>query len=141
MSAEDLFWAKVEKTEGCWLWTACTSARGYGRVTFAGRVQMAHRVSYLLTLGPIPEDKELDHLCRVKNCVRPDHLDPVPHRVNVQRGDAGKHLVTHYATRTHCGKGHALTPDNLLRAALPGRQCRRCNLDRQARSYAARKVG
>lgn len=138
--AEDRFWPKVQKTETCWLWTGCRTARGYGRFMFNRRVQPAHRVSYQLLVGPIPEGTELDHLCRVKHCVRPEHLDPVPHQVNVQRGLAGQHTAIRYATRTHCDKGHALTPDNLL-GHVSGRQCRRCNLDRQARYYAARKVG
>ena len=77
------FWAKVDKTETCWLWTGGQSA-GYGRFGFKGRPNLgAHRFAYELLVGPIPPGLDLDHLCRVRNCVNPDHLEPVTRRENL----------------------------------------------------------
>jgi transposase len=78
------FWAKVEKTETCWLWMGAKSANGYGTVRFNGKLQKAHRVAWQLRHGPIPstehvwERLELFHTCGVRSCVRPDHMGLVP---------------------------------------------------------------
>ena len=72
------FWNKVNKTEGCWLWTAALS-HGYGRF---GKGGAAHRLAWEDRNGPIPEGLVLDHLCRVPRCVNPEHLEPVTHREN-----------------------------------------------------------
>src|SRR5688500_4996363 len=81
-----LFWAKVDKTSTCWLWTGARHPLGYGHVRYGNRTSAAHRVAWELINGPIPEGLTLDHLCRVPACVRPDHLEPVTHRENVRRG-------------------------------------------------------
>src|SRR5213593_4533327 len=79
----DLFWAKVNKAEGsCWRWTGSQRRGGYGRVRIGGRDFVAHRVAYELTIGPIPDGLQLDHLCRNRLCVRPAHLEPVTGQVN-----------------------------------------------------------
>lgn len=81
-------WAQVDKTapDGCWLWTGATK-NGYGAVyAAAGRSEPAHRVAYQLLVGPIPGGLVLDHLCRDRRCVNPEHLDPVTHAVNILRG-------------------------------------------------------
>lgn len=83
------FWPKVERVEdGCWLWTASLTGDGYGRISLGGKfgpMGLAHRVAYELLVGPIPEGLELDHLCRVRRCVNPEHLEPVTHAENVRR--------------------------------------------------------
>lgn len=79
-SAEERFWAKVNKTPTCWLWTA-TTTRGYGSFK-VGSESLAHRVSYLWAYGSLPP--ELDHICRTPRCVRPDHLQPVTSSENKQ---------------------------------------------------------
>jgi hypothetical protein len=86
------FWEKVDKSApgGCWLWTAATKSHGYGFVAIAkveGRsiLRQAHRVAYELTHGPIPDGLEIDHLCRVRNCVNPAHLEAVTHSENCRR--------------------------------------------------------
>jgi len=74
---------------GCWHWAAkWDSGNGYGKVRHEGKCSMAHRVVYLLLVGPIPEGYVLDHTCRVRGCCNLDHLEPVTVQVNTQRGDA-----------------------------------------------------
>jgi hypothetical protein len=87
---EERVWAKVEKTEGCWLWTAAISPNGYGKFMVSGRPVNAHRLVYQLTVGPIPDGLDLDHLCRVRHCVNPDHLEPVTRSENLLRGYAAR---------------------------------------------------
>ena len=81
------FWPKVRKTATCWLWTGSRNNMGYGKIKQADRrtMSLAHRVSYELLVGPIPEGMQLDHLCRVRHCVRPDHLEVVTNRENNMR--------------------------------------------------------
>ena len=100
------FFDKVDfDPSGCWLWTGCTS-RGYGRFSFGQRQGMAHRFAWTLTNGTIPDGLTIDHLCRTRHCVNPDHLEPVPNQVNVIRGLPFK------VRPTHCPKGHEFTPEN-----------------------------
>lgn len=79
------FLAKVEKTPTCWLWHGGKSTDGYGRFSLNGRKVQAHRYSYEMHIDPIPEDMQLDHLCRVRHCVRPKHLEPVTPQENILR--------------------------------------------------------
>jgi hypothetical protein len=75
----------VDPTTGCWLWTGARQSRGYASLWAEGRSHLAHRLAFLLWVGPIPEGYEVDHLCRTTTCVNPDHLEPVPPHVNLQR--------------------------------------------------------
>lgn len=79
------FISKISKTDSCWIWQASGNGLGYGIVMIAGRTKLAHRVSYRHHVGPIPDGMEIDHLCRNRGCVNPDHLEPVTHRVNSTR--------------------------------------------------------
>jgi hypothetical protein len=88
------FWSKVEKHDedcpcckGCWHWTAYCDRAGYGQyfVKTGTSQQKAHRVSYIALVGPIPDGLQIDHLCRVKGCVNPAHLEPVTNQENVIR--------------------------------------------------------
>jgi len=79
---EERFWNKVNKTETCWEWTAARHTNGYGAFWSAGRMRPAHRHSYELVEGPIPEGLELDHICHNRGCVNPDHLRPVTTKQN-----------------------------------------------------------
>lgn len=123
------FWAKVQKTDTCWLWTAALDGRGYGKIGAVGWFLQSHRVSYLLLAGPIPDDLQLDHLCRVRNCVNPDHLEPVTARTNVLRGESP---MAYEARQTHCLRGHEFTPENTyVWVGQPNqRKCRKCRSDR-----------
>lgn len=82
------FWAKVNKTETCWLWTANKDDFGYGRVNVTANkkpfVYRAHRLAYEITVGNIREDRILDHICHNPACVRPDHLRQVTRKQNVE---------------------------------------------------------
>src|SRR6266496_2265386 len=87
------FWAKVDRSGGsraCWLWTGKTGRDGYGRIGLGGRGALvrvrAHRFAYELLIGPIPDGLQIDHLCRVRHCVNPAHLEPVTQRENILRG-------------------------------------------------------
>lgn len=72
---EERFWAKVDRSGDCWLWTAAVVAnRGYGMFSISGRLTLAHRVSYELANGSIPPGMQVDHTCHVRRCVNPAHL-------------------------------------------------------------------
>lgn len=81
---------QIDPSTGCWLWQWCISSDGYGRIKRDGKVIGAHRHYYAERYGPIPEDRELDHLCRVRNCVNPDHLEVVTDAENTHRGARAK---------------------------------------------------
>lgn len=118
--------------DGCWEWTGGTNAGGYGVLNIAKRPRLVYRVLYELVVGPVPDALELDHLCRNRRCVNPDHLEPVTHRENVLRGDAP-------SARAHreniCKRGHEFTPDNTywFGPDKRHRQCQACNRLREAR--------
>lgn len=106
---------KVDKTKTCWLWTGHITKDGYGAIQRGpshplGRgSSLAHRIGYELLVGPIPIGLELDHICRIRHCVNPDHLEPVTRRINVLRGISPP---AKRASRTHCLHGHEYTPEN-----------------------------
>ncbi len=128
-SWHDRFDEKVEidSATGCWLWTAAMKPNGYGCFGL-GAQQYAHRVSYERHKGPIPEGLEIDHLCRVRNCVNPDHLEAVTHRENVRRGTVGLYNLR----KIHCPQGHEYNPENTRVTRKNLRNCRVCDRDRHA---------
>ncbi len=141
---EARFWAHVDKSGpgGCWIWKAAKSIGGYGRFRTGSlanktrRHEYAHRVAYQLCVGPIPGELQLDHLCRVRACVRPDHLEPVSCRENLLRGDT---ITAACAAKTHCPMGHAYAGANLLVWSDGQRRCRECRRATKRASYRRTK--
>ena len=118
---EARFWRHVNKADDCWLWAAQTSD-GYGRFSVNGRSTRAHRFAWEMRHGPIPDERQIDHLCRVRRCVNPDHMELVDNRTNVLRGVG---LTAQNARKTHCDAGHLLSGENLYDGD-GRRQCRAC---------------
>lgn len=119
---------------GCWFWLSELGGGGYGRLTVNGVRRSAHRLSYELIRGPIPEGLTLDHLCRQRSCINPDHLEVVTSRENSLRGYGVGAMC---ARQTHCKRGHAFTPEGVVmdNGAAECR-CRRCDSERSRRARA-----
>lgn len=112
----------------CWIWTSSKSVGGYGLIRIGlkkeRRTKKVHRVAYEEFIGPIPEGLDLDHLCRVRDCFNPSHLEPVTRSENLLRGD-----LSNNGGRLNwiaCPKGHAYTPDNTYIDPRGTRNCRAC---------------
>lgn len=123
LAQEERFWAKVQKTESCWLWAASLHGGGYGQFFWDGRKQLAHRLAYELLVGPIPEDLTIDHLCRVRRCVNPSHMEPVTRAENVLRGVG---IAAQRARQTSCTHEHPFTPENTYFTPKGTRVCIAC---------------
>lgn len=120
------FWARVQKGPGCWEWLGRRDVAGYGKFdppAELGMSTVAHRIAFVLTKGEPPAGLHLDHLCRNRGCVNPDHLEPVTEAVNLLRGEG---WGAKNARKTHCPKGHPYAGDNLFVNSLGRRQCRTC---------------
>lgn len=137
-SESERFWSKVGLEGDCWTWQACLR-KGYGHFRGAGGVLwLAHRYAYEAMVGPIPGGLVLDHLCANPPCVNPEHLDPVPPRINTLRAPAA--LAAICAARTECINGHPYKPGSFHLAKTSTRVCLECRRDAQRRRYA-RRVG
>jgi hypothetical protein len=133
-----LFWAKVAKSDNCWLWTGCRNRAGYGQLhrQIDGKSLgiLAHRFSYVLAYGQIPDGLTLDHLCRTHACVRPDHLEAVSMRENVQRG-------ARLRTPTECPAGHLYDEANTYwQDGGRYRACRKCHVRRVVAAKKAKRL-
>lgn len=132
------FWARVAlpNANGCMLWLGPLATNGYARMRAAGEPMQAHRVAYILAYGPIPDGLVLDHLCRVRHCVAPDHLEAVTNAENIRRGEAGRHNKA----KTHCKLGHLYDPANTRIDRKGRRHCRTCALDAVHRFRAKKRT-
>lgn len=122
---------------GCWEWTAGLGTDGYGRFypgegAPPGTKVMAHRFSYQLFVGEIPEGLDIDHLCRNHSCVNPDHLEPVTRRENLRRGVG---FIAENFRKSHCPAGHPYDDENTWTDKGGGRHCRTCHRDRERERY------
>lgn len=110
---------------GCWVWQLhCMPTEGYGLIAVDGRPRLAHRVSYETFVGPIPDGLQLDHLCRNRPCVNPDHLEPVTCQENIRRSPI--HISRVRASKTHCPQNHEYTDENTYVDRRGRRSCRTC---------------
>lgn len=114
---------RITLATGCWEWEGTRWQSGYGQIQEAGRKKRAHRVVYEALVQTIPEGLQLDHLCRVRHCVNPEHLELVTCRENILRGTGSSAA---YARRAACAHGHLFTPENTYHHPSGKRVCRRC---------------
>lgn len=122
------FFSQVEPVteSGCHIWTGKTTRKGYGIFSYQGKTYPAHRFIWELRRGKFPQGLVTDHLCRVRCCVNLDHLEAVTNAENIRRGTCPTAINKR---KTHCNRGHELTPDNVrTRLNRPGeRQCKKCH--------------
>ena len=121
------------RDSGCWLWVGCKNKNGYGLFkNDNNKTITAHRTSYEHWNGVIPKGLVMDHLCRVRHCVNPDHLEAVTQRENCRRGNLGhgyhaKGKNNGNGRKTHCPKGHIYDEKNTYINKKNHRICRKCN--------------
>lgn len=130
---------------GCWIWQLRVTPTGYGQISYTpirgqSMITGAHRVSYIAFVGIISENLQIDHLCKVRNCVNPKHLEAVTSQENIRRSNA---RYKQQQARTHCPKGHEYTEDNMYkyktRAGGICRNCKTCMLERTRLNYRMKK--
>jgi hypothetical protein len=131
--------AKIDYRGECWVWNGALAGpgydegiggRGYPQAKLGGKVRRVHRAVYEHFHGPIPERHDVDHTCRLRQCLNPEHLEAVPHRENLLRGDT---ITRHNAAVTACPKGHPYSGPNLYVDPRGHRQCRECRRAAQRR--------
>jgi len=127
-SIDSRFWPRVRKSEGCWQWLGSCTSEGYGSFWLDGRNRHAHRLSYELLVGAIPEHRQLDHLCRNRSCVNPAHLEVVTRRTNIVRGESP---AATRARQTHCIHGHRFDLFNTEFHQNGTRHCKACRNQRK----------
>ena len=130
---QDRFWTNVEPSGDCWVWMGLKNVEGYGDFSILNRHVLAHRYAFETMRSEIPDGLQLDHLCRVRACVNPWHLEPVTGLVNTRRGEP--------AQRTACIKGHPYDEANTGWRKNGRRRCLACHREfEKARSERSREV-
>jgi len=119
----DRFKSKFEVSDsGCWIWRAALDRHGYGEFWFDGKLRRAHRVSYELYVGPIPDGMTVDHLCFTPACVNPSHMQIVTMPANSRRQRS--------ALKEVCVNGHPYDHTNTYYRPNGQRDCRACIRER-----------
>jgi hypothetical protein len=143
---DDLAAGSALDDSGCVVWIADLTNAGYGRFTWKspdGTVRGAHRVAYHVLVAPVPADKVIDHLCRNRTCIRPDHLEVVRQRENVMRSPIAPGAIN--AAKTHCPQGHEYSPENTYlytfkTRSTTTRMCRTCQREYRRAYYLRKKA-
>lgn len=118
----------------CWIWQGAKVKGAYGCITVGGKKLLAHRMMFIRKGGFIPAGLQLDHLCRNKACVNPDHLEPVTNQENI---------IRYFGVRSFCKNNHPLIGDNIMptKGGSRARNCRQCNIERSRQWRAAKREG
>ena len=127
--------SRLDQVDGHWLYTRALSGNGYAHANLGGRAVLVHRAVYEHLVGPIPAGLHLDHLCRVRHCANPLHLEPVTCRENLMRGDTD---AARKAASTSCINGHPFDERNTRRRPDGTRACRACGRASSAKYRATR---
>lgn len=151
MNPVDSILSKITKqSDGCWLWNSVTDRYGYGQFHLYGednkrRTIGAHRASYQLFVGPIPIGLEVHHLCCVRRCVNPDHLQLLGRkdhaRVTPVNPVSVEKINAFHLSKTHCPSGHEYTEENTFYSSHNGRRCRACHRNRGIRNNLLKRKG
>lgn len=120
---------QIEKKGDCWLFIGNINRGGYGRLSINGRHTFAHRASWELSNGPIPDGLTIDHLCRTRSCINPKHMELVTIGENVLRGIG---ITARNVKKTHCPKGHEYNEKN-TKGRDGKRHCGVCERERYHR--------
>lgn len=133
---ERRLWPRIDRqADGCWLWIGGRDSQGYGEIWTGEAMRRVHQIVYELLVGLVPAGLQLDHLCRVRHCCRPDHLEPVTRRENIARG---KGFTAINGRKVACHAGHPFEGANLYITPDGKRSCRECRRQRMRR-WRARK--
>lgn len=128
------FNSNVDKTGDCWLWTAPLDRDGYGSFFFRRRNRRAHRVAWFAAHGAIPDGMVINHTCRQRNCVNPQHLNMVTASENSLRDSTSKGYIN--SQKTHCPRGHAYDRTYRLKSGRTNRGCSTCEREKARRLRA-----
>lgn len=135
------FWDRYDRTGDCWLFKGVPNKYGYATIKTDGHHSVyGHRAAYEELVGSIPDGFQIDHLCKVRICANPDHLEAVPQWENIYRGNG---VAVQKMKQTHCIHGHEFTPENtIVRKDRPTtRECRECGrISSRERKRKARAV-
>lgn len=129
-----------DPNSGCWLWTSYCSSGGYATIYINNKIYQAHRISYELHKGEIPNGLEIDHLCRVRCCVNPNHLEAVTRSINIKRGLAPIKSKERGLAKTHCKNGHPFIPENIYLRPDKTRSCRICRNNASLKYKSIKKL-